>query len=947
MRGGCYSCAGSPPFSGAMLPSLRLTVNGRPSTGLLDTGCSRSIISSKLIAGTGELAPCKQRIVMMNGEMVETEFSYSCMLVVGGHVVEVDCLVSDIVRGFGILVGMDAVAKLDGVSVSGDGRRVVFGKCGLSSVAVAQESLCLSDKDFEAVFVDGAWKVSWRWADGGEVPRLSNWVSQYRMDPGIEEAFSEEIESWIAQGWLRTFEGEHDGLLPLMAVDQPNKGKVRPVLDYRELNEYVSSHTGNSVVCAEKLRNWRKFGRDVKVVDLKKAYLQVHVDESLWKYQVVRFKGQKYCLTRLGFGLNVAPKIMTSIVNKVLSMDDDVSAGTDSYIDDIVVNEHIVSSQRVIDLLRRYGLEAKPAVPLVGARVLGLRVDECNGRLVWRRDNVIEPPCTKMTKRQLFSMCGKLVGHFPVVSWLRPACSYLKRLANSGGWDSELSGRVVELAQELWNRVQDEDPVGGVWEVVRTTEGRVWCDASSLAIGVCLEVDGEIVEDASWLRRADDASHINLAELEAVLRGVNLAVSWGLEQVEVMTDSRTVFGWIKDLVTEERRIKTHGLGEALVRRRLALLRDIMSEYSLQLLPVFVRSAENKSDRLTRVPRRWLVADACAVAVEESARSDRRKRIAEVHEAVHCGVDKTLYLTKAVYPHDVPTRKEVQEVVRACQRCRSIDPAPVQWDPGELSVERNWTRLACDVTHYHRDKYLTLVDSGPSRFCVWKPLLNENISTVLDALLSVFCEMGPPKELLLDNSPTFKSDRLVRACGEWKVRVIYRAAYRPSGNGIVERSHRTIKRIAARTGKSPLTAVYWYNFLPLDVYNSGSAPHRQHFRRKWRNPLQRLEGVKTRTTDSGGYVEGEAVFVKPPGARCTTPWGRGIVTSVTEEGAVEVDGVHRHVADLRRVGLESEESSDSSGSSDEESSESVVAVEPRRSSRIRARPWRYSDADYEF
>ena len=53
----------------------------------------------------------------------------------------------------------------------------------------------------------------------------------------------------------------------------------------------------------------------------------------------------------------------------------------------------------------------------------------------------------------------------------------------------------------------------------------MWCDASSLAIGVCLEVDGGIVEDVSWLRRADDALHINLAELEAVLKGMNLAVS--------------------------------------------------------------------------------------------------------------------------------------------------------------------------------------------------------------------------------------------------------------------------------------------------------------------------------------------------------------------------------------------------------------------------------------
>ena len=39
----------------------------------------------------------------------------------------------------------------------------------------------------------------------------------------------------------------------------------------------------------------------------------------------------------------------------------------------------------------------------------------------------------------------------------------------------------------------------------------------ALALGAVLEVDGDIIEDASWLRR-DDCGHINLAELEAVLR---------------------------------------------------------------------------------------------------------------------------------------------------------------------------------------------------------------------------------------------------------------------------------------------------------------------------------------------------------------------------------------------------------------------------------------------
>ena len=125
VRGGCFSCDGSLPLCGAKLPSLRVSINDRPSIALLDTGCSRSIIS-KSLAREGELIPLRQGVIMMNGEMVETEYSYICKLVVGSRSIEVDCLVSDIVRGFGILLGMDVVAKLGGVTVSGDGELVRF-----------------------------------------------------------------------------------------------------------------------------------------------------------------------------------------------------------------------------------------------------------------------------------------------------------------------------------------------------------------------------------------------------------------------------------------------------------------------------------------------------------------------------------------------------------------------------------------------------------------------------------------------------------------------------------------------------------------------------------------------------------------------------------------------------------------------------------------------------
>ena len=81
--------------------------------------------------------------------------------------------------------------------------------------------------------------------------------------------------------------------------------------------------------------------------------------------------------------------------------------------------------------------------------------------------------------------------------------------------------------------------------------GKVWCDASSIALGVIIQIAGTTVEDAAWLRKRDDFNHINVAELEAAIKGINLAIKWGLNNIELVTDSATVHRWIQLTLTEE------------------------------------------------------------------------------------------------------------------------------------------------------------------------------------------------------------------------------------------------------------------------------------------------------------------------------------------------------------------------------------------------------------
>ena len=223
--------------------------------------------------------------------------------------------------------------------------------------------------------------------------------------------------------------------------------------------------------------------------------------------------------------------------------------------------------------MSRYGLETKPAEDLSNARVLGLQLYEDDGKLYWRRrDGVQLYVSENVTRREIFKWCGRLVGHYPVCSWLRVACSYIKGLAtvDKDEWDRPVSDDVLVCGAELESMLEQHDPVHGEWCVdVATQPCRVWCDASDIAVGVALECgSSSVVEDRCWLRPMNDKRHINLAELNAAVDGLKLAVDYHLKEVTLVADSKTVHGWLSARLRNTQRVKVHGLNDVVVERRL-------------------------------------------------------------------------------------------------------------------------------------------------------------------------------------------------------------------------------------------------------------------------------------------------------------------------------------------------------------------------------------------
>jgi len=921
--------------SSSRMPVIQAVLNGRCFLCLVDTGSERTLVSPRVVVGKA-LRPSRP---LLTADGKASNVRGSCRVVIGlqGHCFGVNAPVMNELCNLGVdcLLGGDVIDHMGGVTVQrdtnsrylvqwgrppsnvccgtlhrGSGRKTLT--CGaVSARCDKKEVLTVDDPDFHASFENGQWTVSWRWS--GESPKkLQSRVSEYKctQEPQLRERYRAEIENWISKGWLKPWNGPAAGIIPLLAVFQPTKDKVRPVMDYRELNNFVECHTGDDMVavCGDKLRKWRQLQGEVTVVDLKSAYLQIHVAKDLWKYQVVRYEGVHYALTRLGFGLSCAPRIMTSILSKVLSIDETVRRGTDHYIDDIVVQESVVSADRVRKHLEMYGLVTKEPESLDGGRLLGVALRRGSGGCLEMSrgtalDAVSLDPAT-LTKRELFSLCGRLVGHYPIAGWLRPHCSYLKRLGCSGAWDEQVEPNVRSLAVDLLARARQEDPVKGRWKVNTGGPVTVWTDASSLAMGVVLEVDGSIVEDAAWLRKNADCMHINVAELEAVARGMNLAITWGFKVFTLAIDSLTVVNWMSNVIDKRSRVRTKGAAEMLVKRRLVVIGETIAEYGLDVSVRFVPSAENKADRLTRVPKRWLEhrelngspSEVAAVIVTGQNPKDA---VWAAHKPHHLGVDRTLYLARQI--RGDLSREQVKQELLGCEACQRIDPAMRSENMvarGNLAVDDNWSRVAVDVTHYGSQVFLSMVDCGPSRFAIWRRLQNESATQIVTQLKNVAIERGPWKELLMDNSTAFRSAVVEQFADEWGISLRFRAAYAPSGNGIVERNHRTIKRIAERGQISPEEATFWYNATPRKETEDSSVPSRSLFRYRWRVPFdvnQQSSGEEAGCS----FSVGDEVWVKPNPPSCTSQWALGRVTSVVSEHTVCVNGMPRHVRDIRK------------------------------------------------
>ena len=632
---------------------------------VIDTGSTRTLVTSSVAEQLHlPVAPhVGQPIVALDGVPLQVlgvataQFQrHDSTVVIPSVSIDVLVVPELSVVATGVLIGSDMIGKCGGLQLRYDNDKslcgVVLGPnhdtCAAASDALPLRHVTVTT-DGDDVFLksddgmvhwdasQGCWVLHWTWKDGQPPthpvgPGIGEY-SRAHLSPTEEAQFSDEIQRWINDGWLvphdESVHGAPACVLPWLAVSQPHKSStpVRPCLDYRRLNDAIVSSPGlDAPACAETLRAWRAESPDDHVLlDLRKAYLQVRVHPDLLRYQVVLWQGKSYVMTRMGFGLNVAPKFMDMIVRWTTHP----FRGVDNYIDDLRVPAAL--SERVAARLAQYGLISKPEEAMSTSRVLGLQlsIPLDDGQVMWRRRDGVQTTFDEpLTKRRIFQWCGRLTSHYPVAGWLRPACSMVKRLAGleKVAWDEAVSDDLLQICRDLQSQFDHGDPVRGVWRADVTAPVVVWCDASDLALAAAVEIDGAIVEDGTWMRAVGESRHINIAELDAALKGLKLAVAWKATDVVLKTDSKTVAAWLDQVFQNVQRIKTKGLNDVLIQRRLQVVADLIDSANLHARVEWVPSAENRADALTRVPGTWTAYAKTLIdrAATSNGSSDKRR-----------------------------------------------------------------------------------------------------------------------------------------------------------------------------------------------------------------------------------------------------------------------------------------------------------------------------------
>jgi len=231
---------------------------------------------------------------------------------------------------------------------------------------------------------------------------------------------------------------------------------------------------------------------------------------------------------------------------------------------------------------------------------------------------------------------------------------------------------------------------------------------------------------------------------------------------------------------------------------------------------------------------------------------------------HCGIKRTLERVMSNFYWKEVT-DDVRRYCRSCDICQKtakkglqrkapLEKMPVLQEPFKrVAVDLVGPIVPCSEGGH---KFIVTVVDYATRYPEAESLKKIDTISVAEALISIFCRVGFPEELLTDQGTQFMSDVMGEVNRLLSIKHLQTTPWHPMCNGLVERFNGTLKKILKRLcAESPKQ---WHRYLPavLFTYRSatqesvGFSPFELLFGRKVRGPMEILKAYWGKDDQSG-------------------------------------------------------------------------------------------------
>ena len=202
------------------------------------------------------------------------------------------------------------------------------------------------------------------------------------------------------------------------------------------------------------------------------------------------------------------------------------------------------------------------------------------------------------------------------------------------------------------------------------------------------------------------------------------------------------------------------------------------------------------------------------------------------------------------------RTQVAEELRRCPECAQYHrgKAPTQTPLQPFIAGEFWETIPIDITGRHpksqrgNEYILTVVD----HFTKWAeafPIRSHTATVIVKVLMDhLFSRFGFPKCILTDQGVEFQGEIFTQLCEKMEIDKVRTSAYKPSTNACVERFHRTLNSMLAKTVLQ--SQRNWDDCIPYVVAayraarhdSTGYSPNQLVLSRKNRAPVDLVLGT---------------------------------------------------------------------------------------------------------